>query len=132
MADRSTCIIFQNATPVTLTRSSEKLDHGTWSDNLLPPDVIGGGLPNIPNPATWQSESQGLATGTQGETVYLLPDLETTLTIDWDNPYWGSNANQATMTGPSAGLYTCTVTGGDGDNATVTVAFSLASTQDQS
>jgi uncharacterized protein (DUF2147 family) len=126
MASRSTTVIVRNQSNAALVRTSWELAHGIWSNDQLPPEQIAAGTPAAPGTATWESESQGFATGTEGQAVYTFPDGNTTVTIYWDNPYSGSNAYRITFSGPGAGSYRGSYTGGDGDNATVTFTISAA------
>ncbi|MFD8785380.1 Crystal protein ET79 [Kitasatospora sp. NPDC059599] len=109
-AVRSTFVTLQNRTPSVLERTSAVLDHGTWSENLLPQDRV---FPM--DNGRWQSESNGLMTGTEGRAVYNMFNVGN-VEIWWDNPYVGSNKYSCTV--PQG--YTCSQDGGSGDNAFVT------------
>ena len=126
MAARSTTIIVNNESNAALVRSSWNLLHGIWSRDQLPPEHILAGTPASPFTVTWESESQGAATGTEGQVVYTFPDGQTTVTIYWDNPYIGSNGYNITFSGPHAGTHQGGFTEGDDDNATVTFTISAA------
>lgn len=126
MAARSTNVIFINESGAALVRSFWNLSHGIWSQDVLPPEQIAAGTPTNPATATWESESQGFATGTEGQAAYTFPDGQTTVAIYWDNPYSGSNGYGITFSGPDAGSYQGSYTGGEGDNATVTFTISAA------
>jgi hypothetical protein len=54
MAARSTHVVFENRTGMerALEKSGDHLDHGIWTDNHPPQDLVGDG-------ADWSSESQG-------------------------------------------------------------------------
>src|SRR5438045_3666579 len=69
MAARSTRITVRNQTGAHLRHVSDSLDHGEWTDPLTPPQ-------EIPPGATmwWQSESDGIATGTEGRATYDIVD----------------------------------------------------------
>ncbi|MFD5815794.1 aegerolysin family protein [Streptomyces sp. NPDC127038] len=102
-AARSTHVTLQNRTPNEMLRTSSSLVHGTWSENLLPPDHV---YPM--SNAIWQSESNGFATGTQGTAVYNMLNVGT-VTVSWD---------QYVCSPPDG--YSCRQDGGGGDNAAVT------------
>ena len=78
----------------------------------------------MPINVSWESESQGFMTGTQGYVVYTMLDGSTTVTINWDNPYWGSNEYSIVIDGLHKSNYSGSYDGGSGDNATVN--FTLA------
>ncbi|MFE1291779.1 aegerolysin family protein [Streptomyces sp. NPDC058751] len=109
-AARSTHVTLQNRTPNELLRTSSSLVHGTWSENLIPPDHV---YPM--SNATWQSESNGFMTGTEGSAVYNMLNVGT-VRVSWNNPYVGSNGYSCA---PPSG-YVCRQDGGGGDNAAVT------------
>ncbi|GAA2260137.1 hypothetical protein GCM10010430_50250 [Kitasatospora cystarginea] len=110
-AARSTHVILQNRTTSTMDRTSSSLQHGTWSENMLPPDKV---YP-FANGA-WQSESNGFMTGTEGRAVYNMFGVGN-VEIWWDNPYSGSNKYSCDV--PEG--YTCSRDGGGGDNAYATL-----------
>jgi hypothetical protein len=101
--------------PLKLVRYS--LPHGKW--NVVPPDVIPtrsgtqGGV-------IWGSESNGFATGTEGNAEYSINDSDTQhVFIHWDNPYVGSNDYDCH--GPDGTF--CQWTGGGGNGARVKFTF---------
>ncbi|MFD9338564.1 Crystal protein ET79 [Streptomyces sp. NPDC060028] len=109
-AARSTTVKLQNRTPNTMDRTSSGLVHGTWTDNMVPPDRVypmGDG--------TWQSESNGFMTGTEGAAVYSMLDVGN-VSIGWNNPFSGSNSYYCHV--PNG--FVCKQGGGGGDNASVT------------
>ena len=63
MAARSVSVTFTNKTTVALVRSNGHLDHGVWSTE--PPLRI-----EVGQTVGWESESDGVATGTEGEVHY--------------------------------------------------------------
>jgi hypothetical protein len=97
MPKRSTRVTLSNNTPFTLTLldpaiSSNDPCHGSWTDGgWRPPSQI--------QPQThgaWQSESSGIATGTEGWVKYLIdpgsPCPQELIYIHWDNPFvWSSD-----------------------------------------
>ncbi|MER8042109.1 Crystal protein ET79 [Streptomyces sp. NPDC094032] len=114
-AQRSTNVTLVNKTGQNLVKTWEKLDHGCWTTNMLPPDNI----PNGKSPS-WASESCGFATGTEGRANYALPGGE--IKLHWNNPYVGSNSYECVV--PSG--YSCYRSGGGGDNASVTFTVQSA------
>jgi hypothetical protein len=115
MASRSTTVKFQNLTDLDLHLADARLEHGVWTQNMYPPKKIHG-----ESKATWESESDGFMTGTEGRVTYTLGLPETGhLTISWDNPYTGSNKYHCSA--PKG--FTLTHTGGSGNNANVTFTF---------
>ncbi|MBV8843978.1 MAG: hypothetical protein JO307_14310 [Bryobacterales bacterium] len=94
MARRSTQITLQNNTDLDLTMVSWHLCHGSWTNDVSPPSTI----PNQ-STASWESESSGIATGTEGWVKYQItnptscvPEL---VYIYWDNPFVWANDTQA-------------------------------------
>ena len=88
MAARSVTIIVDNTTDVALTGANSNLDHGIWGTN--PPARIEAGAT-----ATWEAESSGVATGTEGSVDYTLElGLGSTgkVHVHFDNPFVGSNS----------------------------------------
>ena len=84
MAARSTSIVLHNHTTEDLTLTSTDLPHGAWT--VPPPDGIGPGADGA-----WESESDGIATGTEGSAVYAIGGQGDSVRIDWDNPFGGTN-----------------------------------------
>jgi hypothetical protein len=64
-----------------------ELDHGEWTDQ--PPELIG-------NRAEWESESDGVATGTEGRVTYQIETIDGErlgeARLHLDNPFVGSNS----------------------------------------
>jgi hypothetical protein len=63
----------------------------------------------------WQSESNGIATGTEGHARYAVEGGGDVLTFHWDNPFVGANFYEQAVSGPY-GLY---FSGGTGNNTEV-------------
>ncbi|SCZ29366.1 aegerolysin family protein [Afifella marina] len=126
-AARSTLVQFQNGTNAFLTRQSWNLAHGIWTEDMLPPEQIGAGSAAQPLTVSWESESDGFMTGTEGSVTYLLQDGQTTLYVYWDNPFVGSNGYDIKLDGPLSSDYSVDHSGGSGDNATVTFSLKAAS-----
>ncbi|MEV7779493.1 aegerolysin family protein [Kitasatospora sp. NPDC088351] len=113
-AKRSTHVTLNNNSGQLLSRNGASLDWGIRSDNQLPTFNIMPG-----QSGSWQSESEGFMTGTEGEVSYLVAGAGNVV-VHWNNPYYGSNSYSCT----APANYTCSRTGGSGDNATV--AFTLS------
>lgn len=94
---------------------SISLLHGEWT-TYPPAQIAPGGT------GTWQTDSDGFLTGTEGSLKYQFVDLRTTpasiqyVKCYWDDPYAGSNSYSITT---SAADVKCSWSGGEGDNATV-------------
>ncbi|MCW2651661.1 MAG: hypothetical protein JWR32_2637 [Mycobacterium sp.] len=88
MARRTVKITLLNNTSLPLNHVADSLCHGIWSDGLQPPSQVPPGTQ-----ATWQSESSGIATGTEGWVKYELSADPNTkcfnelVYIHWDNPF---------------------------------------------
>ncbi|MBT2546376.1 Crystal protein ET79 [Streptomyces sp. ISL-44] len=109
-AVRSTLVKLQNRTPNSMERKSSSLAAGMWTDNMVPPDQV------YPfSDGSWQSESNGVMTGTEGAAVYSMLNVGT-VSIGWSNPYVGSNGYYCHV--PQN--FVCKQSGGGGDNANVT------------
>ncbi|MEU0661926.1 Crystal protein ET79 [Streptomyces lavendulocolor] len=106
-AARSTHVTFNNHTDRLMLRTDARLAWGVWTANQYPPESIPPG-----NTRSWQSESEGFATGTEGEATYVLQGVGN-VRIKWNNPYVGSNSYECSA---PAG-YQCRRSGGGGDNA---------------
>ncbi len=89
MARRSTQITLVNNTSLTLSLiSNARPCHGIWTAGA-------GAWQQIPGNAqtSWQTESSGVATGTEGWVKYLIEGGEEAY-IYWDNPFvWDNNTN---------------------------------------
>eukprot|EP01084_Bolivina_argentea_P262932 444863_1 len=105
-AARSVWVQFKNETAYTIKETSYGLDHGIWttsSPSKIPPNST----------KSWQSESNGLWTGTEGYCRYEINGK--TFRIRWNNPYAGSNDYYCS----SPEGFTVSYRGGSGDNADV-------------
>jgi hypothetical protein len=110
MAARSTRVTIRNQIGVPLHHVDDELDRPEWSEPLRPP------APILPRSTIWfQSESDGFATGTEGRARYRIGDSPDMMALHWDNPYWGTNFYEQSISGPY-GLY---FSGGKGDNTEV-------------
>ncbi|WP_445494364.1 phosphatidylinositol-specific phospholipase C domain-containing protein [Photorhabdus sp. SF281] len=90
MSSREVHVTFYNSTQAILTLDSCSLAHGEWIDK--PPSTIGPW-----ETVHWRSDSDGIATGTEGKAVYTA--LSTKVELDWDNPYFGTDKNQIMING---------------------------------
>lgn len=125
-ATRNLTVTFLNFTTQTLTLQLEALDQGTWLDGMSPPKTIGPASVGSPSTAGFASEPGGFMTGIQGAVVYVFEDGQTVLRINIDDPYHGSNKCSVPISGPEASQYAANYSGGDGDNADVTVSLTTA------
>ena len=120
MAARSVTVTFTNNCDLALIRNNGNLSHGEWDTE--PPLRIEAGTT-----VTWESESDGVATGTEGEVYY---DIETfagqtggQVHVHWDDPFIGSNSyDESCPDGYQIGR-----SGGSGNDADVTWVFDNAS-----
>ncbi|KAA6222247.1 Crystal protein ET79 [Streptomyces albofaciens JCM 4342] len=111
---RSTQVKVVNETDTLLARSGAGLSHGIWSGDNLPPSLI------KPHEwASWKSESDGFATGTEGWAEYLMSG-GSKLIVRWNNPFAGSNSYSCE---PPPGR-SCSQSGGGGNNAKVVFTVS--------
>jgi hypothetical protein len=108
MAARSISIVLHNTTDQDLTLTSSDLPHGIWTSK--PPDNIG---PQADG--SWESESDGIGTGTQGSLVFSIGGSGDSVLIGWDNPIAGTNKFSINL---SSG-YALYQSGWDGDNASI-------------
>ena len=114
-AERTVVVYLSNLSGCTMTRAAASLSHGVWT---ITPAV------QIANNTTseWESESNGVLTGTEGTATYVLgncanPAQNAKLAIfHWDNPYVGSNTYDTSGTTPGVNIVR---KGGSGDNAIV-------------
>ncbi len=114
---RSTDVTLVNQTGCELRRADYGLQHGEWWDfpNHIPPDYI---LPG--QQATWVSESNGIATGTEGWVRFSTSECDLrhkNVVVHWSNPYIGANSYDYDGTDPA---FRVPHTGGGGNNALVT------------
>jgi hypothetical protein len=92
MPRRSTRVTLSNNTDLTLTRVAAVLCHGAWTNDIEPPTSI---APK--SCASWEAESSGVATGTEGWVKYQVNNAGVTCVpelvfIYWDNPFvWSTS-----------------------------------------
>ena len=106
---RSTKIHLYNNTPYTLVLQSYPLDHGIWTDGLIPQYLVNPGAYT-----QWQSESDGFATGTEGSVVYEIYVKDPPpprLHIHWQNPFFGGNSLTYNIGDTVANVLTFTIEG---------------------
>lgn len=113
-AARSVLSTVDNQTGRELSRQSEHLDHGIWTENEYPPEIIAAN-----STKQYQAESQGFMTGTEGYSIYKIDD-GLTVKFYFDNPYIGSNGYKTSVDGEGAGDYDVSFSGGGGNNSRVT------------
>jgi hypothetical protein len=120
MAARSVLVNLQNQTTQTLTRMNFGLRGGIWSSGpngqMVPPEQI----PPQKN-STWQSESNGFMTGTEGFADYEIGsggDPKQIVSLIWKNPFRSKNSYPSSISIPNN--YRLEKTDGQGNNAAVT------------
>ena len=118
MAARSVSVSFTNKSDVVLVTGGTSLLHGVWTTE--PPARIEAG-----QTVAWESESSGVATGTEGTAYYDVEGLGigSRSLFHWDNPFVGSNSYSEAF--PET--FKASHSGGGGDNANVTWVFDDAS-----
>jgi len=86
MAARSVQIQFTNATDFPLNLIASHLCHGKWTnDGAKPPQQVAAR-----SMVSWESQSDGILTGTQGWVKYKLAPSSGNneqVLVSWDNPY---------------------------------------------
>ncbi len=108
----SVSVTFNNFSSASLQLQSANVEYGKWLTQ--PPAIIPAG-----NTVTWQSDSDGFLTGTQGDATYQVVGSSAMTKVTWDDPFFGSNSYGATA---SPG-FTDTYRGTGGDNASVSYTF---------
>jgi hypothetical protein len=118
-AARSVEVFLGNLTRCDLLLVTARLDHGEWTTR--PPGLI-----LLGDEGRWESESNGVATGTEGEADYFTqacrnPALNNKrLHFHWNNPFVGSNSYD---TAGTDGAFHSRIVGGGGNHAGVSVTF---------
>ena len=113
-AARSVVVHFTNLTKCQLERDEEKLSHGTWDES--PPQII-----NKKEVVSWASISCGVCTGTEGFARYICKEHNCRITIDWNNPYIGSNSCHTSLSDEN--YHQIQSRGGKGHNAVIQLYF---------
>ncbi|MFI9235370.1 aegerolysin family protein [Streptomyces sp. NPDC053079] len=118
-AARSVEVFMTNSTRCDLVLITARLDHGEWTRR--PPAFIERG-----DTITWESESNGVLTGTEGEADFVTQGCRNPanntkrLHLHWNNPYVGSNSYD---TAGTDGAFRVTIVGGSGNHAGVQFTF---------
>lgn len=121
MAARSVEVFFENYldSNLNLVPDSQILDHGIWI--TPPPFKIPKAQSGVPGKGSWNSESDGFATGTEGYCTYAFYDSASEevfyIKIHWNNPFAGSSGYDIVSNNETINV---SYSGGAGDNATVT------------
>eukprot|EP01084_Bolivina_argentea_P123085 218157_1 len=105
-AARSVWVKFTNETDYTIKETSFGLHHGIWTHSS-PSEIKSN------SSKTWQTESSGFMTGTEGYASYKIDGK--TFRITWNNPYAGGNSYYCSS--PTG--FNVSYSGGHGDNADV-------------
>ena len=123
-AARSVSVTFRNQTKYTLHNRTYQVMSGIWT--LHPPEYIYPG-----QEVYWRTESDGFMTGTSGNVWYYIQGADAYwsgcgcwyskyFTIEWNDPYVGSNSYKLGGTALGAGGFHIAQSGGSGNNAQVT------------
>ena len=111
-AARSVTVVFANQTTHELVRESFGLQHGIWSGDQgekIPPKHI-----PAESSVSWESESNGVFTGTQGSATFALKtNTSQIFPMTWDNPFGG----QSSYTAQFPAGFSVTINNGDGITA---------------
>jgi hypothetical protein len=119
-AARSVEVFLSNNTGCALRLVSARLDHGEWT-RQPPAEIRVGRL------VSWESESNGIATGTEGEADYITHSCDVAnnntkrVHLHWNNPFVGGNSYDAAGTDPA---FHVNIVGGSGHHAGVQFTFS--------
>ena len=103
MAARTFRVTILNNTTHVWDRDNFGLMAGIWSGTAIPSEHVprfgfdGEGNP-VPGVDWFQSDSDGILTGTEGFVDYLTQGIAGTLHIHWNNPFSGHNS--FTASGP--------------------------------
>jgi len=92
---RSVVLIVANHTDQQLEKVGDNHDHGGFA---VPPRAI---PPH--NVLVFGSQSSGFLTGTEGNTTFAGNGF--TMTVNWDNPWAGTNSSDASLAGPNAAAF---------------------------
>ncbi|WP_433180480.1 aegerolysin family protein [Actinoallomurus sp. CA-150999] len=116
---RSVEVFLNNLTRCDLTLVTTRLDHGKFE--VRPPQLI-----LLGDQGRWESVSDGIATGTEGEADYFTQSCRNPannnkrIHFHWDNPFIGSNSYDSAGTD---GAFRSNIVGGSGNHAGVSVSF---------
>ncbi|MFZ0845350.1 MAG: Crystal protein ET79 [Pseudolabrys sp.] len=115
-------VTLENKTDGLLVLNASGLSHGVWE--TAPPSFI-----DSASTGSWENDSDGFMTGDQGMAAYALvagpgkPVNKGQVSVNWDNPYAGTNSYSVSC--PPG--YDIKYTGGDGGNASVKVTLTISS-----
>jgi len=118
-AARSVSVTFRNQTKYTLHNRTYQVMSGIWT--LHPAKYIAPG-----QEVYWRTESDGFMTGTSGMVFYDIywgGNYDKYFTIQWNDPYVGSNSYKLGGTALGTGWWQgfhIVQSGGSGNNAQVT------------
>ncbi|MDN3356141.1 aegerolysin family protein [Actinomadura sp. DC4] len=118
-AARSVEVFLANLTRCDLLLVTARLDHGEWTTR--PPRLI-----QLGDEGKWESESNGVGTGTEGEADYFTQACRNPaannkrIHLHWDNPFIGSNSYD---TAGTDGAFQSHIVGGSGNHAGVSFTF---------
>ncbi len=118
LAHISVTSTFVNNSGSALIGIGGQLDHGEWTNNNKPPARIEAG-----ETVSWESESDGIATGTEGEVQYQIEGTSITMNLHWDDPFVGSNSFD--ITGLDNVGYHTTADGQQGDNVSASYSINI-------
>jgi hypothetical protein len=110
MKARTVLVTVDNQTGKDLSLESKFLQHGIWTEDEKPPDII-----PVNSTKQYQAESHGFMTGTEGYVVYKIGDGPTVI-LNFDNPL----LVRATVDGQDSGHYDAAHSGGRGLNPKIT------------
>ena len=106
MARRSTIITFSNGMDLDLALvGTAGPCHGIWTNNTAPPQKLRAAAPH-----SWETESQGSLTGTEGWVKYQIKDpdqycVPELVYIHWENPFeWDSGTTPIDMSVTTANV----------------------------
>ncbi|EEP81063.1 predicted protein [Uncinocarpus reesii 1704] len=131
LAAREVKCWLHNTLNVALYRDGETIAHGKWTTDMYPPEIVEAG-----EWAKWQTQSDGMMTGTEGTTNYKIfisddanevvsnAEEDTVVQMWWANPFSGGNQYNAGIVGPRRNDYKIKVDGGGGNHSTVTYTLS--------
>jgi hypothetical protein len=88
--NRSVVLVVANYTGYTLKVYATQHDHGGFKEN--PSGEIPPGATDV-----FSSRDRGFMTGTEGVVIYKLEGTDIYFSIDWNNPYVGSNSSSAAV-----------------------------------
>lgn len=115
-AARQVSITFNNFSSSALHLRGSSLAHGIF--NPGPPETIYAGTS-----ASWQAESSGVLTGTEGSVWYVPEDGQTEFELYWDNPAVGSNSYSSSVKNGNSEVWSLSNAGTSGNSSSVTYSL---------